>query len=477
MPTPFLALNYHEGVTPRVRRYVTGTESDQGVTFGALETSAGVGGQSGQRVIRFLGHSTWIASVRDSIYRSTDAGASYTAVFTDGNLGTSPAKAGPYLLYPGGVATLVVLGKQDGSSNWRVFTSTDGVSWTASGATSIADTGGMSIQSITQWRGSLYAQTCSLGSGGLQRTMIWNTTGVSSVTGPTNVGGAATMNAALCVFEDRLFCVDYGVGAGSRALHELVGGAWVTRDAFQGNTAPALAADAKSTLFVDPTANELVAIVQGPGANDWNCQSWNTALVRTDRTSSTAVNTAFGVASSTTRVAVLVDGQKQTGSAPPIYLYHAANGTSGTPFTLYQWNGVSSPITSIGSGGNVQRAMPFGVQNGGNVFWTSGQRHIEIVSRVAVSGGLRYTYRVYSPNGSPDTVSVRLPKATNVGEYPLTPYATLSNPSPGSLSGGTTITGIDAANNGVTPHLVTWEAQTDGFGIGDYAKIVFDMFS
>jgi hypothetical protein len=149
VPTPFLAVNWRDGVTPQAQRYVTCVPATQGVTFGALESNNGAEDQAGARISRFLGHSTWIVAMGTSIFRSTDGGATYSTVFgPDADLGTNGAKAGPYLLYPGGTATLVIAAKADGSSSWRLFTSTDGVTWAKSAAFVLLNNGSGSVRLI-----------------------------------------------------------------------------------------------------------------------------------------------------------------------------------------------------------------------------------------------------------------------------------------------------------------------------------------
>lgn len=112
------------------------------------------------------------------------------------------------------------------------------------------------------------------------------------------------------------------------------------------------------------------------------------------------------------------------------------------------------------------------------MFWTSGQRHIERGSTTPVLGGVRWRFRLYSPNASPDSVSVRFLIGNADAESPGPTYATLDDPSHGTLSAGDTqIDGLDAADNGATVFEVTWLAPIDGFSIGNFAKITPEVFS
>jgi len=481
MPAPFLAINYADGTTPQIRRYVTGVPATQGVTLGSLESAANaVTSCPHQRVMRFLGHSTWIVAMRDTIYRSTDAGASYTAVHTDANMGTTSAKAGPFLIYLNGTATLVIFAKQDaGSINWRMYTSTDGVTWSTLGPFALVNTADIAMQSVVLWRGAFYGVS-GIPSNSL-RSFTWNPgAGAAAVhTFPDSpIGGSndAVMHD-LCVFNDRLFCLYAGTASGTLFLDEFLGGTWVHVQSIESANWGLNGTNAKFGLFVDGT--NMVGIAYHPNAGTWKVYRWDSALARTDITATINLASLLGSGNTQSRIRIMVDGEEPSfGSAPNIYIYHAANGTSGTTFTILQWNGVGTPPTSVGSGGNVQHAMPFGVQTGGSVFWTSGQRHIERITATPVLGGVRYGYKLFSPNPSVDTVSVRWNVGTAQDEYPHSPFATLSNPSVGTLAvADTQINGLDAADNGASTFLVTWLAQTDGFGVGSFAKTTPEVFS
>jgi hypothetical protein len=446
------------------------------VAFGVLETAGGVAEQTGQRVIRFLGDDRWIAVVRDVVYRTNDGGATYSSVVTDGDLGANTAKAGPYLLYPGGVATLVIAARS-GTNVWRLFTSTDGSSWAKSGSFALYDPANFPPWSVTEWRGSLYA---FVNSGSAPNTLIWNTTNMSFVVGPCLDQGSSH---AMAVYQDRLFAVGVqnSVNTG-RSLYEFLAGAWVEVDiAFlSGATGIGSSLGSRFALFVDPASDLLVGIILGAsGVGGWRAYSWNSALTRTEITSAISIQSVLGSATTSSRIAEIVDRQDNLPTTEPtIYLYVAVDGATGTPNSLYQWNGIASAFTSLGSGGNTRHALPLGVHNGGSAFWTSGQRHIERISATPVIGGVRYGFKIYSPNPTVDAVSVRWIRTNAVGEYPATPYATLSNPSVGTLGAGNTqIDGLDAADNGVTTFFVTWLAQTDGFSIGAFAKTTPQIFS
>jgi hypothetical protein len=482
VPTPFLALNYKNGTTPQARRYVGGAAAVQGVTFGALESASPVplADQASQRVARFAGHSTWVTVVRDTIYRSTDGGASYGTVFgPDSDLSTASSKAGPHLSYPGGVATLSIPAKTAASGTHHLFTSTDGVSWVKTGPFALTSTTDAPFASPVLWRDSWYAYAGAGGaSGGTNRILVWSpgTLTVSQIT--FSVDAPRQSELSFCVFNDRLFWIQQNLGSVTYSLYELTGGSQTLRHTFSGPTAQSINIDCKFSLFVDQTTNEMIACLPASvaGVGTWFIFKIDGALAVTDITSTVAFASVFGApptpaAASTGRIASMVDVPQNNGTSPAaVFLGYAPNGTDGTSFTWAKWNGVGSPITSFGSGGDVAQALPWGVQNGGSVFWTSGQRHIERFTSTPIAGGVEYAFRIYSPNPTVDAVEVRWIKGTNVQESPQTPYASLANPSAGSISGGNTITGLDASDDGVTLFMVQWLAEADGFAIGDYAK-------
>jgi len=470
MPTPFLLTNPTTG-TPRGKRSVTGVATDQGVVFGpaaeALTLSNSFQAQC-QRIIRFRGYDTWVVAQTNSILRSTDAGASYSTVFgPDTDLGDT-GKAGPFLSYPGGVATLsIIAAPSAGSNSFRLFTSTDGITWAKSAILLVV--GGVpngAFTSVTFWRGSFYAQFQA--SGLAPVTIVWDpgSMTVASIAEPVL---SALQGTDLCVLDDRLFAAFHDSG-GIWRLYELVGGSWTFRATIFSTGG--LGAGSMGALFVDQATGDLGFLggnTTGPSviARRINISTF----VVTDP--GTTITDAFGTVVTSARFRWILDLPDSTG----LYIYYRSPASTDGPYTLYRWNGFTSTPTSLGSGGDRSFAYPWGVQNGGSVFWTSGQRHIERLTATAALGGVQYGFQIYSPYPSVDTVSVRWVYGNNIDESPHTPYASLTSPSAGSISGGNTITGLDAADNGATTFTVIWQAQADGFAVGDFAKTTPEIFS
>ena len=390
MPTPLLALRYKDGTTPQVRRYVGCNASTQGVSFGSLETGSGVQDLCEQRVIRFLGHRTFVACVNTKIFRSTDAGANWTEVLSDANLGTTAAKGGPVISYPGGVPTLSIFANNGGT--WRIFYSTDGSSWSSSSGISLNNTT-IPLSRLVQWRGIWYGVS---GNGSGRRCFSWNpgtlTASQASFANSPNSGGTPQ---SLAVFNDRLFALNTSsASSGTLWLEELKGGTWTTVLTIAtgvGNSS----VDAKYALFVD--GPHLVGVLFAVTGTAWRVFRWDANLNQTEISSTVDLASVVGSPSGTSRIVPLVDGNDPgSGEDPTIFLFYAANGTAGTALTLLRWNGVSSPVRYLGRGGNVQHALPLGVQPGGSCFWTSGQRHVERLGSTPVSGGMRWKFRLYS---------------------------------------------------------------------------------
>lgn len=459
-----MALNWKDGTTPQLKRYLTGGSAGQGISFGSLDSGVGQGDMVGQRVIRFGGASTFIAVVGGKIHRSTNGGASWTEVHSDAIL-TGAACTGPYVLYPGGVATLVVL-TWSTSTTWHLFTSTDGVTWAKSSGITLFIGNGGSIQGVVNWRGTLYGFARD---GSSTHLVSWTTTSAAVVSGGVE-NPASTMPYPLCVWQDRLFTVAGNVG-GDRKLYELVSGSWVAQNTFLTG-AGTFDVGNKWCLFVDPATDEMICFVTRHTV-DWKCFSFDANLDETDISSAVGAS-LLGSAASHARLAYIADGMDpgQGSTTPNIWLYFALNGTAGTPMTMFKWNGVGNPITNVGAGGNVQHAMPWGVQSGGYTFWTDGQRHVDITRIEPGTGGVLVYFKIYSPL-STDPVKVLFYHGDANREYPGTPKATLSAPSAGSLTDtNTAITGLDAADNGSTEYSVTWQTGTDGYSPGDLAKLV-----
>jgi hypothetical protein len=461
-----------------------GTGPSTGATFGTFETGDSVADQFGARVMRYLGHATWVAVQGDEIFRSTDAGVSWASVFgPDADLGTTVTKSSLMLTYPNGIATLVILG-YDGAGGYTSLSSTDGVTW-SKGAKSALTAQTMALQGTTLWQQSLY---CTAGFGGSARTyrVLLDSMNVQQITQPDMHG---TQNdSAFCVFNDRFFGVWTRASTGTVGLFELLSGEWVARVTV-GGTTTVFKPDRKISLFVQGSdmfsifTEDNPAFPGDPNPLLFVCREIDSSLTVTDRP--TPVALIHGGETDFSRIAALTDGPSGgSGSVPSVYIYFAPDGLAATGVDVRLWNGPLASISGpLGGGNSTQNSWPLGVQYGGNVFWSSGQRVVEKIKSEPVESAVRWTFRLYSPFASVDDQSVRAFQGVATDEWPSGPLGpnsnpVLANPSAGVLV-GQTITGLDAADNGATDFTVDWLAPTNGgfpFLLGEYAKTVLEVF-
>lgn len=466
--------------SPFVLLCTDGLGASTGVTFGAFETGGTVGDQFFARTMRYRGYQTWVVVQGDSIYRTTDAGASWSTVYgPDADLGGTVCKSGLHLVYPGGVATLMFMAR-GAAGMFSVFSSADGITWTKTGPVALTSQTS-ALQANAFWQGGIF---CSAGLGGSARTYRADI-GLKTILEITQPDVHGSQNdSCFAVFNDRLFGVWTKLSDGRIGLWELVGLGWTLVTTFAAAATPAFAADRKLALFVQGANLYLVGIAGNPIA--WTCYEITSALAVTDVSAATMTPIAGGE-TNTSRAGVIVDGPiAGGGTVPEIDLYISADGVSGTAVATYRFNGSFVPITALAGGNSVQNTWPFGVQYGGNVFWTAGQQTVELVTALPTltgGSGVRWGFQLFSPNSSPDLVNVRGFWGTAQDEYACgqlgpNPNAVLASPSSGSLV-GQTITGLDAADNGATTFEVTWLAPTNGgfpFAIGAYAKNVLEVF-
>lgn len=468
MPTPFLALNTLDGTTPQLRRYNGGSVNLVGVTFGALDTGATTSRDDATyRAIQFGSEDTFFALTGNQIYRSTDGGSTWTSVKTlTGLVANQTNKTGLHIVTINGAPNLALFWGLAGSMV-RGSYSPDGVTWTDETSGVIAGGIGSSLTSNLVFRNTLYGcfSDASLiigyqpGSGGFTPISI-----------PATAGSRAK---AIAEFNDQIGCLFVGTSgaADDSAFGTTDGVSNVVRRADLVGTPTS---DSRNLLFED--SGSMIAMAYATAALGWKAWSISSTFVATD-ISSTVIpagmtgTTIGGNVSASSRGYVLVDSEASPGSNPTKYIFFTPS--PGAQFSIFQWNGTGSAMTSVDNGGNSLQALSYTTNVSGNYFWTDGERTIEFIGRTPVTNGQRLQFQLFSETGT-DIVSVRFYRGTAATEYP-TALATLSSPSHGSLSGGNTITGL-TANNGATTYEVTWEAVTDGFSPGTRYKLTGEQF-
>lgn len=491
MVAPFIALEYR--TSPQIIRYAGTSAALVGASFGVADSTttsnlAAVFPRG--RVIRFGGLNTYVATVGSSIYRSTDGGMTWTAVqsLTDLNSNTH-RKSGFVVVYLNGVPALAMI--YGGTTNTQVYGvySFDGINWTTQGPFTVLGGGGgagavIGYNQLIVQDSTIFLQLGSAGGGttaGTDNTVIW-TPGSNNAVG-TSLSGiqSGQLAPSLCEFNNRLFGLYQRTTSSALTLGEIVGQTTVVLTSLQLGE-PTTSGGA-GTLFVDGVNMYAIATGSDGAGTNTGLKAWqiSSSLVVTEITSTVLpaiLRTAFstdGSGAVSCRILSLIDGVSSPGSSPTIYLYFSSTGNS--DWALYQWNGNATEISLISQGGSTLNSMPlFGFVNGDyfvadSVFPSTSGISAEIINRTFTATGVRLSFKLYGTAGS---VSFRAYYGDANSEYP-TNAATLTNPSVGAISGGTTNTGL-TADDGATTYQVTWDAQTDGFTQNSQYRLVGNAF-
>lgn len=469
MASTFIAVNHRDGSGPVLKAYTNGTPTILGTTFGAADGMGGYGPDTefmnNAQFCYFLGF--FYALVGGKIYKATDLTAtSWTLVLTINvsNLATTiqAVHSGLQVVFNAGVPMMVVI--YLASTSKTAVWSADGSVWTETPSITTA-AGYAQFNTPMLYHGKLYTY--------LYNT-ISNTSGSWVIFDPASktlstfamTFASSDMAAAMTVCQDRIF--HQQISGTTITLYELSGASAVARATIRSGATP-MAKDGKSVIWSD--GGFLYSMYWVSAGVGWEVKqitldTWS----MTDETSTMIPVEMAGVSSppNTGRVGMLTDGVASPGSTPGRFIYYAHDGGTATAWSVYKLNGISAMVF-LDSGGLASDAMPFYTQVDGDVFFSSGQKKIELISRTAVPGGVRYSFKIW---GASETVSVRGWYCPATGDFPDT-AATLSNPSVGVLSGNTVI-GLTA--DGITTVQLTWLAATDGFATGDFPKFLLEQF-
>lgn len=475
---PFLALNSRAAATPRLRRFVNATPTNIGATFGTNDTD-GTGSLDRARgypaVVKFGGSKTFLATVGNAVYRSTDGGASWTSVKSLAGFiysTTTIAKSGLFVLHVAGVATAVMV-TQSGSSTYYAHTSTDGVAWTTLGPFSLPGFNYYIPNDSVVFAGKLVTIWSEDSQNASPVTIFDPVAGTMVIADIGSLGGANYGTASsLCVFNNRLFALvrTFG-GSGATALKEFIAGTWVSVST--GLSTGGSQSIQKTCLFVDG-ASMYGFLLKGTGVNaaGWNVYKWDSSLTRTEVTASVIPTALASGLGGDQRMSVIVDNRTTPGAAPIFWLLQSVDGAAASAMNLWQWNGGSSFIGTLpgssgsgsnDSGGTARDNLPFIKHAQGSTFWTSGEDHVEMKGLSPVLGGLSVAFVMYS-DASTGTGQIRAWQGTGDDEYPLT-AANLTG------AGATTF-----PKDNATVNTVTWNAQSDGFATGILAKFILEKF-
>lgn len=488
MAPPLLFMKYRDSGACSVFRYIAATLSQLGATFGSAHTTATAREKGTNRVIQAA--SDVYAVAGDGLY-IFDSGAGTWATAGGGLAFTTPSLAdqhsGAYLVYIDGTPYL---------TGWYTNTAQDHVGWRKNLVTGAFDetassglTRAVNHMSSILYRNNLYTIHSESND---PRTTIWDPAAQSfSQVDGTGLDDATHLQHDLCVFQDRLFSCAFEGTSGAVQLYEFLGGTWTLAFENPGPDDDASTAghdEDRWALFTDGTNMYLLYLSTNGGGsgNGWKCFQFDSALVRTDITAavlpasfrSTGDGGSFAGSVLTERFFSVADVDSTPGSLA-IYLYHTVDGTGGTPFTAFQWNGNASVITQLDVGGDVLHSVPDLTPQGGSRIYTQDELDILIVDRAPILGGEQIDFIAYGDTGPTDKM---VEFRRNGLMHPPTTIATLTG-TPSKVSGPSsapisrnvnTLENVEA--DGATIWRTTWDISTDGFSPGDRAQLMPRVF-
>jgi hypothetical protein len=486
MATPFMGQNHRSG-SPTLKRYINANPTSVGAITGASADNNGGFGTPSQfcnrsTAVQFGGSNRLVDIQGDKVFLSTDGGSSWTEQ-TSGTTAMNSLissiqsmKSGLHILYNNGVPELTCI-YRSGSNTFYAAYSTDGVNWTKSSSFT-ANGGGISTGWVpftdeVIWDNKLVLLTSDGAGGNYFISITYDpATHTFSQANSANLGGVSN-SSALCVFNSNCYILGmHGTGLGSAShkisIFQISGSSLVNViNVETGNTIAAPDEQCRFSMFVDGTS--MYALYWKSTGLGWRCQQLNSSLSPTDVTSAVIPAGMSSGTASTNRTGIIVDNPTP-GVAPDIYIFFAADGGTSTVWSMYEWNGSATVMSGVGSpGGLASDSMPFYKDCQGATFWTANERHVEITARAFVSGGIQFSFKLYSSSGS-ETVVARFWYGGPNDEYPVND-CTLSSASAGSIAGNA-ISGLTA--NGTTVYTVVWNASTDGINPGDIVKVAVE---
>jgi len=447
MPTPFFGLNFQTGSTPQVKRYTGLSLTAVGNAFGTAETDLGTC-QPLNRVIQFGSQNTFLALVSYKIWRSTDAGVTWTNVYSLPSPSATPGQnSGLNVIYSNGIPRVCVIWSNV-SINITGAYSTDGITWTQDGT---ASWGG----GVTGWikdtiyRNTLFVNSNDAGAG----ITVAYTPGTIPTVIPAPGNYYAT-TVSLCVFNDTLVLTGRTNTSAARAVWSLEGGGWQSRVTLTTGT---LSSTGKTGMFVDSNSGELIVFNRKTIPGAWGCWKVDSSFAAVDISTTVLPFAMLTSSGGTARVLTFVDGEATPGSNPDKYIIYADGEEATVLPAMYKWMGTGTTMNGIDSGGSNKDALTLSNNCQGVGNWSSGENSIEILNRTPTSGGVILTYKAYG-GGS---VNIRGWFATQLEEYE-THAATLLGP--------TAITADGFSRQ------ITWNNAADGIATGSRFRMILEVY-
>jgi hypothetical protein len=442
MASPFLGLNIRDGTTPQARRYVNATASAVGVSFGSLDVLVANPQQCAQnRIIQFGGDdNTWVATTHNGIYRTANAGASWTLVQTLNLIqSNSQFKSGLYPVDIAGVPALAMYYFTTTATEMRSYHSFDGITWIAGGPYALGVSIGPSIN--TGFRNELlFNNTIYMvyaGTQGDNGYILRYSPGASSVSATFIDTNQGNCRSVLVPWNGSLYFLKGFIGGGVFLYDVTAGGFTIVATMPQSGVASTSNPHSQHwTAFVDPATGDLCCAFYVTTAEGWQfvrVASGSFALTNvtaTVRHITLSGTNAGGNSPINSGMRASVDEEGNPGAVPAVGLYYSANQSLGTAMTMFQWNGFDSVITVLDTGGNATHALGIANRGGlGPLTWTASTLRVRPISWTgqAVQGGVRFNYRLYGPLGT-EAVKVRVYRRTAAQPHTRFP-CTLRSPS------------------------------------------------
>lgn len=471
------ALSGAGGSTCAAYRYVNGSPTQIGNTFGTSYGGATPDrSKLSNQIIQFQGD--LYAMAQDGVYKKDDpttmtGGWTQQIAFTTPDTG-NPSATGLHVADVSGTQYLFCCFCDDADIDGARWAKFDGTTWTQSvGTVDQGTTWGQTYATIV-YRNVMHV---ACGSGGGPHLWTYDPSADSIAQIPAS-GGIFNNNAyaSFCIFQDRLFLMACSAQP-TNSIWEFVAGAWTKIAALDAAQVFGTYGPGNVSLFTDGTN---MYRLSGAPTQGWRCYQINSALSQSDISSlvlpsslrAVADGGTFGGNNQTQRFAAAYDTDSAPGSLT-ITLYHTVDGTGGTGYTAFQWNGPGSLITQVDTGGDVEHAPPTGYPNHGERIWTAEERDIKITGRKAVSGGEEVSFIAY---GGGTGLNMKLWYSLQ-GE-PVLSEATLSTPVTGGSAtfnaGMNRVEGIAA--DGATVYTIVWDFVTDGLALTQRVNRVPQVF-